>query len=177
MGTPFSHEMGCIFLYRKPAGRKLLQSPHRRCSGMRADCHAATLLARTRKCRWLCHSERPKGASKNPSFLRVASLVQREVDSPFGEDGGIGMYRLGTIPQSACSADSSCCGARHLRCRRSGFIICRPLPLAQLAVSAPGGARIAPPFTQGGLWGADCHAPALWGIKYGRAAFATRPCS
>ena len=38
----------------------------------------------------------------------------------------------------------SCCGARHLPCRRSGFVICRPLPLAQVASSATGGAPIAP---------------------------------
>ena len=39
---------------------------------------------------------------------------------------------------------SSCCGARHLRCRQSGFLICRPQPLAPLAVSATGSARVAP---------------------------------
>ena len=38
----------------------------------------------------------------------------------------------------------SCCGARHIPCRRSGFVICRPLPLAQVASSATGGAPIAP---------------------------------
>ena len=38
----------------------------------------------------------------------------------------------------------SCCGARHLPCRRSGFVICRPRPLAQVASSATGGAPIAP---------------------------------
>ena len=30
----------------------------------------------------------------------------------------------------------SCCGTRHLRRRQSAFLICRPLPLAQLALSA-----------------------------------------
>ena len=39
----------------------------------------------------------------------------------------------------------SCCGARHLRRRRCAFLICRPLPLAQLALSAAGSARFAPP--------------------------------
>ena len=38
-----------------------------------------------------------------------------------------------------------CCGARHLRRRRSGFLICRPLPLAPLPSSATGGGRVAPP--------------------------------
>ena len=40
---------------------------------------------------------------------------------------------------------ASCCGARHLRRRRCGFPICRPRPLAQVALPAPGGAPIAPP--------------------------------
>jgi len=38
----------------------------------------------------------------------------------------------------------SCCGARHLRRRQCAFLICRPLPLAQVALSATGGAPIAP---------------------------------
>ena len=38
----------------------------------------------------------------------------------------------------------SCCGARHLRRRRCGFLICRPLPLTRVAVSAPGGAPLVP---------------------------------
>ena len=42
---------------------------------------------------------------------------------------------------------SPCCGARHLPCRRGGCVICRPLPLAQVAVSATGGAPIAPHHT------------------------------
>ena len=42
------------------------------------------------------------------------------------------------------STYSSCCGARHLRRRRCDFLICRPRPLAQVALSATGGASFAP---------------------------------
>ena len=49
------------------------------------------------------------------------------------------------LRHSLRSCHLSCCGARHLRRHPKGFLICRPLPLAQLAVSAPGGARFAPP--------------------------------
>ena len=38
----------------------------------------------------------------------------------------------------------SCCGARHLPAAAKRHGICRPLPLAHLASSATGGARIAP---------------------------------
>ena len=50
----------------------------------------------------------------------------------------------------------SCCGARHIPCRRSGFVICRPLPLAT------GGAPIAPHRRTGDrLWRlCECD---LWG--------------
>ena len=40
---------------------------------------------------------------------------------------------------------ASCCGARHLPRLSKAFVICRPLPLAHLASSATGSARIAPP--------------------------------
>ena len=40
----------------------------------------------------------------------------------------------------------SCCGARHHRRRRSAVLCCRPLPLAQVAPPATGGAPIAPPL-------------------------------
>ena len=38
----------------------------------------------------------------------------------------------------------SCCGARHLPASTALLGICRPQPLAQVAVSATGGAPIAP---------------------------------
>ena len=38
----------------------------------------------------------------------------------------------------------SCCGARHIPCRRCGFVICRPRPLARLLPPATGSSRLAP---------------------------------
>ena len=40
----------------------------------------------------------------------------------------------------------SCCGARHLSAAAKRLDICRPLPFAQLALSATGSARIALPL-------------------------------
>ena len=48
------------------------------------------------------------------------------------------------IPNTEVKHICPCCGARHLRRRRSGFLICRPMPLAPLLLSAAGSSRVAP---------------------------------
>ena len=52
-------------------------------------------------------------------------------------------WRGDSVPKDCHVACGSCCGARHIPCRQSGFVICRPRPLAQVAFSATGGASIA----------------------------------
>ena len=38
----------------------------------------------------------------------------------------------------------SCCGTRHIPCRRCGCVICRPRPLVRLPPSATGSGRLTP---------------------------------
>ena len=56
-----------------------------------------------------------------------------------------GSKTRGDLKEHGHHREIPCCGTRHLPCRRSGCVICRPRPLAQVASSAPGGAPIAPP--------------------------------
>ena len=62
-------------------------------------------------------------------------------------------YFLSGRPDSQCVHSASrfvtshsCCGARHSPWHRNAIVDCRPLPLAQVAPPAIGGAPIAPPL-------------------------------
>ena len=56
-------------------------------------------------------------------------------------------HSLGSLlPPPAALPSFPCCGARQFPCRRSGCVICRPLPLPRLPSSATGGGRLVPLF-------------------------------
>ena len=81
-----------------------------------------------------CHSL----SSLYPPPAALASLPNSTIPAYFDN--------LHYCPLEPTSNESSCCGARLPLRLASKLAPCRPLPLAQLAESAPGGARIAPQF-------------------------------
>ena len=59
-------------------------------------------------------------------------------------EGSSDFFGNHNTPQIVHSSDNPCCGARHLPASTALLGICRPLPLAQVAPPATGGAPIAP---------------------------------
>ena len=88
----------------------------------------------------------------NPSVsFADSSLSQGSLQPPFEEGRGTALAVEGLAKNARIDRTAAtCCGARCASCRQSGCVAHRPLPLAQVALSATGGASFAPPSRKGG---------------------------
>ena len=98
-------------------------------------CHLST--AATHSPRFVCHRQRS---------VRSPGKISNANTTPNRRIGG-SFYACNSPPDCYERHDNtwpSCCGTRHIPCRRRGFVICRPRPLIRLACPAAGSARLIP---------------------------------
>ena len=127
-----------------------------RACGPRNDAEGGR-IATSFQTRPLCHSERSEAESRNlRSFMHFISFEIPPRAALGRDDTRQNLPSLSFRAERSGVEESpffyalrvvsrSCCGARHLPASTALLGICRPLPLAQVASSASGGAPIAPP--------------------------------